>query len=117
MVLLPAPALIRVCLIGPAQSSIIVGPSHQGGQHQDTLLLLLAASVVGHITVVDHNDLEVSNLHWQVIHTKGKGGTSKAGSVHNAMRDLKPTLLVTVVVEPLIWDNNMELVGGNDCVV
>ena len=39
-----------------------------------TLLLLLAASGVGRITVVDHDDVEVSNLYWQVIHTKGGGG-------------------------------------------
>ena len=41
------------------------------------LLLFLAASGVGRITVVDHDDVEVSNLHWQVIYTKGGRGTSK----------------------------------------
>ena len=39
-----------------------------------TLLLLLATSGVGCITVVDHNDVEVSNLHRQVIHTKERKG-------------------------------------------
>ena len=32
-VLLPAPALIRVRFIGPAQASIVFRPSHQGGRH------------------------------------------------------------------------------------
>ena len=40
-----------------------------------TLLLFLAASNVGHITVVDHNDVEVSNLRWQVTHTEGRRET------------------------------------------
>ena len=42
-----------------------------------TLLLFLAASVMRRITVVDHDNLEVSNLHWQVMHTEGRRGTSK----------------------------------------
>ena len=42
-----------------------------------TFLLFLAASGVGHITVVHHDNMEVSNLHWKVIHTKGRRGTSK----------------------------------------
>ena len=32
---------------------------------------------MGRITVVDHDDVEVSNLHWQVIHTEGRRETSK----------------------------------------
>ena len=82
-----------------------------------TLFLLLAASSVGHITVVGHYDVELSNLHQQVINTNGGRGTSKARYACNTMRDLNPTLLVTAVTEPLTWDNTMELVRGNDYVV
>ena len=49
--------------------------------------------------MVDHNNVEVSNLS------------------HNVMRALNPTVLVTSVTEPLTWDNAMELVRGDDCVV
>ena len=42
-----------------------------------TLLLFLAASGVERITVVDHDNVQVSNLDWQVIHTEGRRGTSK----------------------------------------
>ena len=41
------------------------------------LLLFLAASGMGRITVGAHNNVEVFNLHWQVIHTEGRRGTSK----------------------------------------
>ena len=34
-----------------------------------TLLLFLATSGVRRSTVADHNAVEVSNLHWHVIHT------------------------------------------------
>ena len=40
-----------------------------------TLLILLGSSNVGRITVVDHNDVEVSNLRWQVTHTEGRRET------------------------------------------
>ena len=33
------------------------------------------------------------------------------------MRDLKHNVLVTTVTDPLNWDNAMQLVRGNDCVV
>ena len=33
------------------------------------------------------------------------------------MRDLNHTALVTAVTDPLTWDNTMELVRGNNCVV
>ena len=49
--------------------------------------------------MVDHNNVEVSNLS------------------RNVMRALNPTVLVTSVTEPLTWDNAMELVRGDDCVV
>ena len=89
----------------------------RSGGIRPTLLLYLAVSGVGHITMVDHDNVEVSNLHWHVIHTDGRRGTSKARYVHNAMRALNLTLLVTVVTETLTWYNTMELVRGNGCVV
>ena len=61
------------------------------------LLLFLAASGVGCIKVVDHNNVEVYNLHWKVIYTEGKRETSKARSARNAMRALNPTVSVTAV--------------------
>ena len=66
-----------------------------------TLFLLLSASGVGHITVVDHNGVVVSNLHCKVMHTEGKRGNSKAMSTRNAMRPLISTVLVTAVTDPL----------------
>ena len=82
-----------------------------------TFLLFSATSGVGHITVVYYDNVEVSNLHWQVIPAKESRVMSKSGSIHDAMRDLNPTVSVTDVTDPLIWDNDMELVRGNNCVV
>ena len=67
--------------------------------------------------VVDHDNVEVSNLHRQVIHTEEGRLKSKARSAHDAMRDLNSTVLVTTLIKPLTWDNALELVRGNDCAV
>ena len=69
------------------------------------------------ITVVDHYNVELSKLHWEVIHTKGRRVTIKDRSERNGIRNLNPAVLVTYRTEPLTWDNAMELVRGNDCVV
>ena len=92
---------------------LIVGASSIGS----TLLLLLAASGVGRTVVVDPNNVEMSNLHRKVIHTKGRRGTSNDRYAHNIMRDLNPTILVTYVTKPLIWDNAMKPMRGNNCEV
>ena len=82
-----------------------------------TLLLFLSLSDVERTTAVEHHDVEVFNLHQQVIHTEGRRGTSKARSACDAMRALNPTVLVMVVMEHLIWEKYMEIVRGNECVV
>ena len=89
-------------------SVLVVGSGVIGS----TLLLLLAASNVGRITVVNHNNKEVYNLLRKIIHTEGRRGMSKSRSARDAMRALNPTALVTAVTEPFTWDNAMELVRG-----
>ena len=79
----------------------------RAGGIDSTLLLLLAASGVGRIVVVDHNDVEVSNLHWKVIYSEVRRGMSNARSTYDAIRSLNPIVLVTAVAEPLTWDNTV----------
>ena len=66
---------------------------------------------------MDHEEVEVFNLHWQVILTEGRRVTIKARSTREDMRHLNPTILVTDVTEPLNWEKTMEMVRYNDCVV
>lgn len=84
-----------------------------------TLLLYLASSGVGHITVVDFDQVEMSNLHRQVIHTnEGAGvGLNKAISACDSMKRLNPTIHCTPITEMLTFDNALELVKNHDCVV
>ena len=89
----------------------------RAGSIGPNLLLFLDASGVGRITVAEHYDVDVSNLHWEAIYTEGRRVMSNARSASNAMRSLNPTVLVTSVTYPLTWDTTMELLRGNKCVV
>ncbi|SEN15320.1 Molybdopterin or thiamine biosynthesis adenylyltransferase [Luteibacter sp. UNCMF331Sha3.1] len=81
------------------------------------LLLYLAAAGVGHITVVDDDRVERSNLHRQVIHADPRVGMSKAESARLSLGALNPRVRVTTVVERLRADNVEALVRDHDVVV
>jgi adenylyltransferase/sulfurtransferase len=82
-----------------------------------TVLLYLAACGVGRLTVVDFDEVDVSNLHRQVIHKSLDVGMNKAVSACRAVEDLNPTIECIPVTEPLTSDNALQLVSKHDCVV
>jgi adenylyltransferase/sulfurtransferase len=51
------------------------------------VLLYLASAGVGHITIMDHDTVEISNLHRQVLHTQQRVGMSKVDSAVEAIRE------------------------------
>lgn len=80
-------------------------------------LLYLAGAGVGHIIVIDDDNIEASNLHRQVIHTHARVGNSKAESAAETMRSLNPFITVTVVKERLDANNATRLLAGADAVL
>lgn len=80
-------------------------------------LLYLAAAGVGTITVVDDDEVELSNLHRQIIHTFAAAGNSKAESAAYAMRSLNPTITVRTVRERLSEANADRLCSKADAVL
>lgn len=81
------------------------------------LLTYLAAAGVGTIDVVDHDVVDRSNLHRQVIHSEQVIGESKAAHAAEVMRGLHPEIVVHEHCEPLTAQNALELVGPCDVVV
>ena len=55
--------------------------------------IYLCAAGVGRIGVVDFDDIELSNLHRQILHTEKLEGTSKAHSIKKACKELINILL------------------------
>lgn len=52
--------------------------------------LYLAASGVGHLSLCDHDTVELSNLQRQIIHRTPSVGQPKAASAQAALRDINP---------------------------
>ena len=105
-----------------SSSILVVGAGGIGS----TVLLYLAAAGVGHITVVDYDCVEMTNLHRQIIHkdsNASKGihdsnlGLNKALSAKQAMLDLNPTISCTALDVMITGENALELVSKHDVVV
>ena len=59
--------------------------------------LFLAASGVGHITLLDHDEVDLTNLQRQIAHTTDRVGHSKVASAKQAMLALNPDIQVTAL--------------------
>jgi molybdopterin/thiamine biosynthesis adenylyltransferase/rhodanese-related sulfurtransferase len=80
-------------------------------------LLYLAAAGIGHLTVIDDDRVERSNLHRQVIHADARVGMSKAESARMTLAALNPRVEVQGRVERLRADNVESSIAGHDVVV
>ena len=63
--------------------------------------LYLAASGVGHITIADHDVVDLTNLQRQIAHTTARVGHPKVESAAQAMSDLNPEVRVTALAHKL----------------
>jgi adenylyltransferase/sulfurtransferase len=96
-----------------SSSVLVVG----AGGIASTLVLYLAASGVGHFSVADFDDVDMSNLHRQVIHRDCNVGLNKAVSACRAALALNPTVRCSPIQEPLTFDNALAIVSRHDVVV
>lgn len=77
----------------------------------------LAAAGVGHLTLCDDDDVELSNLNRQVLHRGADVGRNKAARAAEWVAELDPALKVTALEERLGVKNARELVRAHDVVV
>ncbi|WP_296490110.1 molybdopterin-synthase adenylyltransferase MoeB [Rhodoferax sp.] len=59
--------------------------------------LYLASAGVGHITVVDHDTVDITNLQRQVAHTVERVGSPKVQSIQTAIAQINPQVQVTAI--------------------
>lgn len=71
--------------------ALIIGAGGLGSP----VALYLAASGVGHITLVDDDQVELTNLQRQIAHTTARVGQHKVESARQAMQDLNPQVRVS----------------------
>lgn len=77
----------------------------------------LAAAGVGHLTIVDGDKVEVSNLQRQILHSTDGAGISKGASAAARLTALNPNVEVTVVNQRLDSHNARQLIREHDFVV
>jgi len=63
--------------------------------------MYLAASGVGHITIADHDVVDLTNLQRQIAHTTARVGHQKVESASQAMLALNPEVRVTALAHKL----------------
>ena len=63
--------------------------------------MYLAASGVGHITIADHDVVDLTNLQRQIAHTTARVGHPKVESASQAMLALNPEVRVTTLAHKL----------------
>ena len=59
--------------------------------------LYLGSSGVGHITVVDHDTVDLTNLQRQIAHTEARIGQPKVLSIQTAIGAINPAVVVTAI--------------------
>jgi adenylyltransferase/sulfurtransferase len=79
--------------------------------------MYLAASGVGHLVLVDHDKVELSNLQRQIVHTSERLGLNKVVSAQRTLAALNPEVQVTAMAGQLDPEALVEQVRLADAVV
>ncbi|KAF8391595.1 hypothetical protein HHK36_023901 [Tetracentron sinense] len=88
-------------------SILVVGAGGLGSP----ALLYLAACGVGRLGIVDHDIVELNNLHRQIIHTEAYIGQPKVTSAAAACRAINSTVQIVEHKEALRTSNALEIVN------
>jgi len=96
-----------------AARALIIGVGGLGSP----VAMYLAASGVGHLVLVDHDKVELSNLQRQIAHTTDHIGVAKVASAQQTLAALNPEVQVTAIVGQLDPDALVQQVQLADAVV
>ncbi len=96
-----------------AASVLLVGAGGLGSP----AALYLAAAGVGHMGIIDADDVELSNLQRQVIHDTADVSRAKVASAEQRVRALNPHVEVATYRARLTSSNAMELLANYDVIV
>ncbi len=77
----------------------------------------LAAAGVGHLLLADDDEVELSNLQRQILHTTARVGWPKAESGKQALQEINPDIRIDAVVSRLQGQALDELVAQVDLVL
>lgn len=81
------------------------------------IAMYLAAAGVGTIGLVECDDVDLSNLHRQILHGSAAVGSSKLDSARVRLRDINPCVNVEPYATRLTSANALEIARGYDLIV
>ena len=96
-----------------AAHALIIGAGGLGSP----VALYLAAAGVGHITLVDDDEVDLTNLQRQIAHTTQRVGMSKVESAAEAMRAINPQIRIDALSLRAQGSRLESLVAAADVVV
>ncbi|MCL5887740.1 MAG: HesA/MoeB/ThiF family protein [Actinobacteria bacterium] len=96
-----------------ASHAVVIGAGGLGSPS----LLYLAAAGVGHITVIDGDVVDETNLQRQIAHTTADLGVNKAVSAAETMLAINPGIDVTAIPERVNAENIGSLIADADVVL
>jgi molybdopterin/thiamine biosynthesis adenylyltransferase len=96
-----------------ASHALVIGAGGLGSP----VALYLGSAGVGHITVVDHDEVDATNLQRQIAHTLDRVGQFKAESVRTAIAQINPDVTVNAVTQRADLDLLNKLVPLADVVI
>jgi len=79
--------------------------------------LYLASAGIGHLTIVDDDEVDLTNLQRQIAHTTARVGQSKALSAKEAVAAINPDVRVTALIERVDDARLAELAAASDVVL
>ncbi|MBB3701449.1 molybdopterin-synthase adenylyltransferase MoeB [Flammeovirga yaeyamensis] len=77
----------------------------------------LAAAGVGHIILVDHDEVSISNLQRQIMFTTEDVGKPKAEVIQKRLNAMNPHVKVTTILKQFNKENALEIIALADIVV
>lgn len=78
------------------------------------ILLYLAAAGVGHITIIDHDVVSLSNLQRQIIHGDKDIGAEKVYSAKTVLEAINPHIHIVSITDKLTPEHAENMLQGHD---
>ena len=91
-----------------AAHALVIGAGGLGSP----VALYLASAGIGQITLVDHDDVDLTNLQRQIVHTTERVGQPKVESARQALLQINPTVNVVALRERADQDRLQALVSS-----
>ena len=79
--------------------------------------IYLTAAGIGHIRLVDHDRIELSNLNRQILHWDDDIGKLKVESAKKKLHKLNPNASIEILSQTIEKDNVSDIVGDYDGIV